>query len=329
MYESLELEELDTLYEDPEEMLELGDFTGESAYEVFEEEDSPDYYEFEDDPEADPFFGGVFPPLGGRIAKRLHRRLRKMARRAARVAGASVLGPMGGQLAGRIANQVIREAEMDFEAELDPEGDFEAEFASLGGDPEILMEMEYYANLAAETESEAEADQFFGALASLAGQLLPTLLPALMGETGDYEDYEFDGELDYELYEDDEAYYEDEADLFLPALGAIAANVLPIAAKVLPKALPFIRRGIGAIGRLFRSSGASSLVRKLPRMAAGMVMDVAKQAGRRRLSPQQIAALMARRAARTVANPRRISTAFRPARYRRRRRIIRPRYCVY
>jgi hypothetical protein len=134
--------------------------------------------------------------------------------------------------------------------------EFETEFEAEGGDTSLLDEMEYYAALAAEAESEAEADEFFGALASLAGPLISSLI----GE--------------------DE--YEDEGD---PFFGAI----LPIISSVAPAVI----RGVG---KLFRGRRKRRRIRR-------RVPTSRRRMPRRR--------------------PRRIPTT-----RGRRRRVIRPRYCV-
>ena len=206
------------------------------AYETLEYEGLDDFeaWDFEDealdewafeDLEPDRFLGDVF---------------KKLARQAARTVGGAVAGRKGASLASMIANQVFREGE--FETEYESEAEFEAEFEAAGGDLELLAEMEYYAELAAEAESEAEAAEFIGAIASLAGPLISSLL-------GQAEDEEY------------ESYYEAEADPFL-------GSIVSAASSLLPKVIPFVKRGVQAVGRFLSRPGTRRVIRGIPRMVA-------------------------------------------------------------
>lgn len=272
-----------------------------TEYELMElEAEDFEDYEFEDDElEADPFLGGM---LKSPVFKRL-------ARRAARVAGQAIAGRRGADIASAVAQRVIREAEL--EGEYESEAEFEAEFEALGGDPELLAEMEYLAELAAEAESEAEADEFLGALASMAGPLISSLL----GEA------EWEDELDYELYED-------EADPFLGAIMGAAKSLIP-------KVVPFVRRGIQTVGKFLRRPSTRSAIRSVPRMVARTAVDLRKMAQRGRpITPTSAAAVFGGNVARTLSSRRSMRRRGRRRfglgrrRPRHRGRVIRPRYCV-
>lgn len=161
--------------------------TGLEAFDDHELEDleMEDYEDFENI-EADPFIGGALRKarrLAGRVARLPIPKsvLQRVARAGAGALGTAIAGPGGGALATRIANQALREAayEGDYESEMEGEAAFEAQFEAVGGDLEALYEMEYYAGLAAEAENEAEADEFIGALAGLAGKVLPKAIPLI------------------------------------------------------------------------------------------------------------------------------------------------------
>jgi len=178
---------------------------------------------------------------------------------------------------------VIRESE--YEGEQENVYAPEAEFESQGGDMEVLNRMHYYASRAATASSDREADHFLGAITSIAGPLLSSLLGESEGEEEDMEDLE------------------DEADPFLPALIPLAAKALPIAAKVLPHALPFLKRGVSAIGRLFRESEAEQATRAIPTIIAATTTKLAKkaQAGKP-IGKKDVIATLARQTAKTVAS---------------------------
>lgn len=255
-----ELEDMELVYEDPETW-ETGDYEG------------------------DQFLGGLF-----RIAKPL---LRQVVPQIATAVGGKLAGQRGAGIANMIARNVLREAEMEGDHELDPEGDPESELEALGINPEVLAEMAYYAQQAAETDNEEEADHFIGAIANLAGQILPSLL----GET------------------DQEVAYEGEGDQFLPLLAAAA----PMIGKVASIGAPLIGKGVRAIGKLFRRNRRTrKLLPTLPRIAmrsAQRVANTAKSAAvaRRPVTKPAIARAVtgsvARSMAQTLATPARVQTA--------------------
>lgn len=156
---------------------------------------------------------------------------------------------------------------------------------------EALGEMSYMAELAAEAESDAEADMFLGAIANIAGSLLPALLGNK--EAGDFEDYE-DWE-DYEDYEGDE---------FLGAL-------IPVAASLLPKAIPWVKKGIRAVGRALREADPSGqAVKALPIIADKSVKSLARQAKvGKPLTKKRVQMTIARQTKKTLANPRKTVVA--------------------
>jgi hypothetical protein len=247
-----------------------------------------------EDLEADPFLGGLIrrgAQALGRAAKQggvTPAFLKQMARQAATVAGGAVAGRMGAGLANQLATQVLRESDLEGDYEGDGEGDYEA----MGGDPEVLEEMNYTAAMAAETDNEQEADQFLGALAGLAGPLLRKLGTQLGESESDYEDFEgFDGERDE----------------FLP-LAALAAPQLAGAAA---KAAPLIGKGIKALGRLFRRRRSTRpAVRALPRIAANTAARVAQAAQTGRpVTPCGIAQAIARETAQTIGSRPRLGRA--------------------
>ena len=312
-YETLEMEDLGEL-EDLEDFEQegLGEMEGLGEYEDLELGEAENY-EYEDlgeqefeDFEADPFLGRSLR----RFIRnpRLRALLKQLAQRAAQAAGGAIAGPRGAQIANQVASRVIREAELEGEYEAESEAEFEAEFEAAGGDIEILDRMDYYAARAAAADNEAEADQFIGALASLAGPLIksvaPSLIGGLFGGGGDeeYEDYE---------YED----YEAEADQFLPFLVPAITSL----------AAPLIKKGVGALGKaLFRRRRGRRGIPAIPRIAAKAGMALARQTrGGRRITPRQVAATMAQQATRTLANPRRLATALRGSRRGARRAQIR------
>ena len=76
----------------------------------------------------------------------------------------------GAPLAIRAVNKLLKESE--YEDEYEDDYELEAEFEyMLSAEDEAMMY--HLANLAANTESEAEAEAFFGAIASLASKALP------------------------------------------------------------------------------------------------------------------------------------------------------------
>jgi hypothetical protein len=285
-----DFEDLEMLYEDYE-----GDFEDlETMYEDGETWEASD-------PEGDQFLGGILKaakPLLGGIVPNL----------AAQVGG-RLAGRRGARLAHLIASNVLREAEAEGDMELDPEGDPEGDLEALGINPELLAEMAHYAQMAAETDNEAEADQFIGALAGLASQIVP----ALLGETDQESVYE--------------GMYEEESDQFLPLVAAAAPLLGKVAAPLLGKAGgiaakvggQLLGRGIRTLGGLFRRKRRTR--RLLPALApiamrsARQIASAARTAGasgRPVTAPMMARAVtgsLARSTAQTLATPARVQMA--------------------
>jgi hypothetical protein len=325
MYRDFETTDFEDIYEG-EGDFEGMDFEGLDGFGDFEEESD---YE-----QPDPFLGGLARSFAGPAMGML----RGLAQQAAGQAGRAIAGPRGANIARGVANSVLSNLNFestDFEEEAEALGDFEA----IGGDTQVLQEMAHLASLAAEAENAGQSDQFLGGLAGLAGKLIPQLLGGLAGGG--------EGESDYE----------EEGDEFFPAL-------LPLAAQALPMAMPLISKGIGALGKLFsrRRRTRESLMETLPVIAAKSVTSLAKQAqAGKPINRGKVAAIVARQTAKTLASKPAVANAVQANkemaygnlttpggwranfRYsgqspysgyqqpsgRRRRRIIRPRYCVY
>ena len=129
--------------------------------------------------EGDRFLGGL---------------LRRLAPRIAQTVGGLVAGGPGANIARQIAGAVLREQQMEMNGEFtgefsnefagefagefsgEGEGQFETMLEASGISMEVLGEMAQLAEMAAEATNEQEADRFFGAIANLAGQILPNLL---------------------------------------------------------------------------------------------------------------------------------------------------------
>jgi hypothetical protein len=242
------LEQADMLdYEGNFEDMELEDVLGELEGELGELGGLNGEFESFGDHEGDQFFGGLKKAF--KLAKPF---LRPLAMNAARVIGSSFGGPAGAALAQRAATMALREAE----AEGEFEGESESDMEQAGVNPEALYEMSYYANLAAEADNEAEADMFLGAIANIAGNLLPQLL----SET-DHEDAVGEG------------------DQFLPLLGAaipLVAKFAPTAIKAASTAMPLIQSGIKAVGSMLNKPQTRHLRRALPQIAARTTMSIAR-----------------------------------------------------
>jgi hypothetical protein len=226
-YLESDLFDLETDHEDYEIVDHEGDF------EDFEDFEDMEVYEDMEDYEGDQFIG-----------KALKRFVKPLAVQAAGALGSKLLGPQGGRLAQSIASRVLREAEAEGDFEGESEAEFEAEFEAAGGQMQLLYEV---ADAAANAETDQEADMFLGALANIAGAVIPKLL----------------GETDQEDYEDMEG------DQFLPLAG--------IAATLLPKAVPLLGKGIKAIGSFFRRKRSRRAIRKLAPAAARTAVQVANR----------------------------------------------------
>jgi hypothetical protein len=295
----------------------VGEYGSPYGEEEFGELEGFDYEDPESDLE-DPFIGDILKSIPGPIRGAL----KGLARQGATYAGNAIGGQTGGRIGRGIADSVLRNINWesgDFEATQDPFGDFE----TVGGDMRVLQEMSHLATLAAEAPSAAQADHFLGAIAGLAGKLLPGILGGLSGEGEDE--------------------YEEERDEFFPAL-------LPIAKM----AMPLIGKGISALGGLFRRKRQTreAFMETLPVIAAKSATAIAKQAqAGKPINRKTVAATVAKETAKTLATKPAVAAAvranqevggygYRPSGYgqggyRRQspmghqRRIIRPRYCVY
>ena len=273
------LMEDESLWEDLEDETFFEDGAGQ--YETWEDMESDGYYE------ADPFLGKLARKAGSFVKKAakgpLGGMLKGLARTAATAAGGAIGGPFGAKIASTIANRVIRESDMEGDMELyesDPESDLEM----MGANMEIFEEMEYLAALAAETDNEAEVDHFIGGIAKLAGPLIKSLASESV----------YEGEEGY--FEGEEGYYE--SDQFLPLIG--------LAAKLLPKALPFVRKGIHALGKVMKRSPQQRKViaATLPRVIAKTATSLARQARTGKpVTPQNVAGTMARQTAKAIVRP--------------------------
>ncbi len=284
------------------EDMEYGGYQGEGEqnWEGLDHEDGEYAYE------RDEFLGAL--KSGFNFAKPF---LRPLAMQAAQHLGGKLAGAQGAQLAKAIAGRALREG--DHEGLYESESDPETLLQEMGGDMEIYNEMAHYATLAANTENDHERDYFIGAIANLAG----TLLPKLLGETD--QEYLGESEGDGEAYYEDESYYEGEGerDEFLPLLLPLAAKALPMAMK----AAPLIRTGIKALGSLFGKKRRSrEALQLLPQIAATTAVQVARQArAGRPITRQRVVSTMVRNTARPLASPRRTQLAIRRTRYAARR----------
>ena len=316
MYGDFETSEFEDVLDD-EGLYENG-----SDYEFGGDFEDYEGFDYED---PDPFIGKFVQSIPGPARTAL----KGLAKHAATYAGNAIGGQRGARIGRGVANAVLNNLNWedgDYEDDSDPFGDFEM----VGGDTQVLQEMSHLATLAANAQDQEEADQFIGALAGMAGKLLPQVISSLSGES-------------------DDELWEDEADEFFPAL-------LPLAAKALPMAMPLISKGIGAIGKLFsRKRRTRPMMEALPVIAAKSVANVAKQVQKGKpVKPSTVAAVVAKQTAKTLASkpavkkaaqatkemayssyggPRRSYGGYPSPTYRggtaQRRRIVRPRYCVY
>lgn len=260
--------------------------------------------------EGDRFFGGL---------------LRKIAPQIAQSVGGALAGPTGANIARQIASTVLNEQQMEYSGEFvgENETQLEAILEASGVNMEILGEMAHYAELAAETNNEQEADRFFGAIANLAGQILPGLL----GET------QMEGVSPEAIAH--ESIFEAEGDRFLPLLGAalpmIGKAVLPMAKKLLPHAVRGLRGAVRNIGRsLWKQPRLRRrAVRALPRIAIRTAQRTAQglsrtpsHRGRASVAPARVNQIIAGAAARPIveimASPARLQYAAGRNRYWRR-----------
>ena len=250
---------------------------------------------FEDDFEDDPEFDDETGPLRKIITREKAKVARKptpakVAQAATKVAGAAVAKGKGVKAAVKAAKKVASKSDGEWEMDLEAEAEM-----MLESNPEALElyeQMEYFADMAAEAESEAEADQWIGALASVAAPLISSFLKEAEGEAfddvGDFEDYD------------------EEADEFF----GLIAKAIPKIAKF---AAPLVKKGIGAVGKFLRSKRTRRFVRQLPKVALNTAASLAQRsASGRPISPSYIAATLGRNTYQTFGQP-----SYRYSQYRR------------
>ena len=73
---------------------------------------------------------------------------------------------------------------------MEEESEAVSDLEAMGADTQILQEMSHLATLAANARSDGEADEFLGAIAGLAGKILPQVLGGLAGGDGEEESYD-------------------------------------------------------------------------------------------------------------------------------------------
>lgn len=270
------------------------DYYDHEGYE-YEGEDMMDGWEGFEDGEA--YFEGLgnegnsfdeeTGPLVRRVIKDAKKALRqpvtrqKVVQNAVKAAGAAVAGKKGIEVATKAAKKALKAVQ---NGEVDNEEEAMQDFEALGGDTEIYDQMQYLAQRAAESESESEADEWLGAVASLAGPLISSLLK---------ESDNFEGEDGFDSFGDGE----DDRDEFLPLLAAALPSVVKMAT-------PLIKRGIGAIGSALNSPKTRGFIRQLPRMALNTANTVARQAqAGQPITPMRVAATLGQQACRTFMTP--------------------------
>lgn len=215
---------------------------------------------------------------------------KKVAQAATKVAGAAVAKGKGVKAAVKAAKKAASKGDSEWEMDLEEEAEM-----MLESNPEALElyeQMEYFADMAAGAESEAEADQWIGALASIAAPLISSFLKESEGEAFD----------DFEDFED----YDEEADEFF----GLIAKAIPKIAKF---AAPLVKKGIGAVGKLLRSKRTRGFVRQLPKVALNTAASLAQRsASGRPISPSYVAATLGRNTYQTFKQP-----SYRYSQYRR------------
>lgn len=244
--------------------------------------------------EADPFLGDMLRKAtqtisrvtGGAINDQV---LKNVAKQAAQVAGGAIGGQQGARIASQIANSVIRESEfeMSFEGSFE-NGNYESMLESAGVDMEAVSDLHYFASRLGEAESEAEADEFLGALVPILGQVAAPLISNLVGGKRESEGFadEFDGE----------GWGEDTRDEFLPAL--------------LPLAAPLIAKGVGAIGKLLtRKRKTKKLAEATPQIMYEAVFELARN--RYPMTRRGITSAVSSATARTLGSRQKVSQAIR------------------
>jgi len=215
------------------------------------------------------------------------------------------------------------------------------------------MSIDMMNDLEAELEGQLQmtdpegADPFLGNIISGIG----SALGGLMGEMGEGEEEDelnmfgdgFDGEIFNENLSFEaaltpaaahalmevmaaqaaESESEEEADQFLPIIGALAAKAIPLLAKAGPavakKVLPQLAKGVQTIGkRIWNSPARKQLTRTLPTIARNAAANVLQQAANGRpVTGQTVARALAGSTAQVLRNPQ-----IRRGSVRRNRRIV-------
>lgn len=244
--------------------------------------------------EADPFIGNLVRSATRKLSRVTggvinDQTLKNLARQAAQVAGGAIAGPQGAKVAGQIAGQVIREGDYEFSYEFSYESSFENDFESMlesaGVDMEAVADLHYFANRMAEAESQAEADEFLGALIPVLGQVAAPLISNLAGKRRESEGF------------DEESWGNEESrDEFLPAL--------------LPMAAPLIAKGVGALGQLLtRQRKTKKLAEATPQIAFEALNELTQR--RYPLTRTGIASAVGSATARTLGSRQRLTSAVR------------------
>lgn len=267
---------------------EIGDGEGFGEFEEYEAPRFESGFAAYEDLEADPFIGNALRSATRALAGAAQGGLtpaffRQVGQQAAKVAGCAVGGEQGAKVASRIASQVLREG--------DGEDWEDSTYESDPFEPEALDELEYNAYMAAESETEQEADPFLG-------NLVGPLLSGLLGESeSEFED----------LYEDGEGGFDPERDEFLPALLPFA----PLIAKgVGAFAAPLIAKGVGAVGKMLNKQPQTrKLARCLPRIMKESLNEA--QSLGRRPTQRDISAILGRQTARTLGSRQAVTRTFR------------------
>lgn len=264
-------------------------------------ESGSDFYDYEalseaslEALEADPFLGNlvrnatqtISRVTGGAINDQV---LKNLAKQAAQVAGGAIAGQQGARIASQVANSVIREGDFEGSFETSYEnGNLESMLERSGVDMEAFADLHYFANRMAEAESEAEADEFLGALIPVLGQVAAPLISNLI--KGNRESNGFGDPFD------EEGWGESSRDEFLPAL--------------LPLAAPLIAKGVGAIGKLFtRKRKTKRLAEATPQIAYEAIFELANN--RYPMTRPGIASAVSSATARTLASRQRAMSAMR------------------
>lgn len=181
-----------------------------------------------------------------------------------------------------------------------------------------------------ELDGEMEGDPFLGQIGNILSGLLGEEEDGLFEDEGglfEEEDELYEGgDLEAEtaaalmdLIADQvaEAESEEEADQFLPILGALAplamkvapmaAKLLPVAARIGAKVVPRLAKGIMGLGKkLIRSRQGRQLVRTLPVIARNTAAQVLRtHAAGRPVTGQTVSRALARNTARVIQSPRR------------------------